>query len=141
MLSITEISSEIGGPMHGLGGWGKRRDRRRRELERMAEEDDMSFPGDGGEAHDASSDRRRRTGQSWSPHSPQPPPRKRSRESIEDLLKRECARRSGPRITHDDVLDFHLMLKDIYGIDKRERDFFARFDRSVFAELFGKDTR
>lgn len=128
--------------MHGFGGWGHRRDRRHRELERIEEEEDgiMSFPGDSGEARDPSADRRRRASQSWGSRFPQPPPRKRPRVPIEELLKRECARRSGTPITFDDVLDFHMMLKDVYGVDKNERDFFARFDRRVFAELSRRET-
>jgi predicted deacylase len=39
----------------------------------------------------------------------------------------DAVRRNGAPITADDVLDFHLTLKGIYGIDKNERDFFARF--------------
>ena len=39
----------------------------------------------------------------------------------------DTARRSGPAITYDDVLDFHLTLRSVYGVDKNERDFFARF--------------
>ncbi len=39
----------------------------------------------------------------------------------------DSARRNGRPLTHDEVLDFHLLLKGVLGIDKNERDFFARF--------------
>ncbi len=42
----------------------------------------------------------------------------------------DAARRNGRPISADEVLDFHLTLKGIYGVDKNERDFFARFAKS-----------
>lgn len=40
---------------------------------------------------------------------------------------REATRRNGPPVTFDDVLRFHEELTTVYGVDKNERDFFARF--------------
>jgi hypothetical protein len=37
----------------------------------------------------------------------------------------------GNPISYDDVLDFHLNLKEIKGISRNERDFFARFVKKV----------
>ncbi len=42
----------------------------------------------------------------------------------------DAARRNSTPISADDVLDFHLALKAVYGVDKNERDFFARFSKS-----------
>gem|GEM_PF-3356209 len=33
----------------------------------------------------------------------------------------------GTPLTYDEVLDFHLALREVYGVGKNERDFFARF--------------
>ncbi len=52
--------------------------------------------------------------------------RQKGRRTRQAIRPRE---KPAPPISHDDVLNFHEMLEFVFGVDKGERDFFARFDR------------